>query len=162
MKKLLILLTVMGMGFGSLAQEPVSPYLKTKKLPAFSLLNIDSVAFTQTALSKEKPVIIMLFNPECGHCKDQLTLLLKMPEVTQAAQLVMATTETLDKIKAFAETYNLAGYPSIFIGRDKRSFWGGYFQPKTIPVLAFYDKEGNFKKLLQGSSKKKEIIEALK
>jgi len=162
MKKILILLTVMGIGFYCCAQQPVSPYLKTKKLPAFSLLNTDSVAFTQAILSKEKPVIIMLFNPECGHCKDQLALLLKMPEVTQSAQLVMATTETLDKIKAFAESYNLSNYPSIFIGRDKRSFWGGYFQPKTIPVLAFYDKDGNFKKLLQGGSKKKEILEALK
>jgi len=39
---------------------------------------------------------------------------------------------------------------------------GGFYQPKTIPVLAFYDKQKQLLYFNQGSLKKKEILDALK
>lgn len=138
------------------------PYLRTKMLPAFTLLNTDSAAFNQSVISKGKPVIIMLFNPECGHCKDQLKLMLTMPEITNGAQLIMATTETLGKIKAFSDAFGLGRYPDIHLGKDRKSFFGGYFQPRTIPVLAFYDKNGRFVAMHQGNVKKKQMLQALR
>lgn len=141
--------------------DTTPPYLKTRQLPVFTLYNTDSVAFHESVLEKGKPTIIMLFNPECGHCKEQLELLLKIPEVTQSARLVMATTETLAKIRAFSEQYGLSKYPGIYIGKDRTSFFGGYFKPRTIPVLAFYDRNGRFVVLHQGNVKKKQVLEAL-
>lgn len=142
--------------------DATPPYLKTKQLPAFTLYNVDSLAFDQSILQKDRPTVIMLFNPECGHCKEQLELLLKIPELVQSAQLIMATTETLAKIREFSEQYGLSKYANIRIGKDRVSFFGSYFKPRTIPVLAFYDRNGKFVALHQGNVKKKQVVEALK
>ncbi len=142
--------------------DTTAPYLKTKLLPQFSLLNTDSVLFTQTVLAPNKPTIIMLYNPECGHCKEQLELFLAMPEVIEKTQVVLASTQPLFKIKQFYQKYKLQQYPNVFAGKDYSWFLGKIYQPKTIPVLAFYNAHNQFSFLSQGSATKAQIIAALK
>jgi thiol-disulfide isomerase/thioredoxin len=142
--------------------DTTAPYLKTKMLPEFSLLNTDSALFTQTVLAASKPTIIMLYNPDCGHCKEQLELFLAMPEVIENTQLVLASTQPLFKIKQFYQKYKLHQYPNIFAGKDYSWFLGKMYQPKTIPVLAFYNAQNQFLFLSQGSAGKAQILDALK
>ncbi len=142
--------------------DTTAPYLKTKMLPAFSLLNIDSVVFTQTVLKENKNTIIMLFNPECDHCRKQLDLLLSMPEVAESAELVLSSIETNVKNKIFYNANHLEKYPFVHLGKDYKYLFGSYFQPKTIPVLAFYNKKKEFVLINQGNTGRKMIVEALK
>ncbi len=163
MKRIFIFFTAILFYSGAFAQyDTTAPYLKTKMLPAFALLNTDSVAFTQTVLATNKPTIIMLYNPDCGHCKEQLELFLSMPEVMEKAQLVLASTQPLFKINQFYQKYKLHKYPNIFAGKDYLWFLGKTYQPKTIPVLAFYNAQNQFSFLSQGSATKAEILNALK
>jgi thiol-disulfide isomerase/thioredoxin len=163
MKKINILIGLLFLAVASFAQyDTTPPYLKTKVIPNFILLNTDSIAFTQNVLAENKSTIIMLFNPECGHCQEQLELLLTLPEVTKTTNLILATTEPLKKIKIFYDKYQLQKYPWIHIGKDPKYFFGVYYKPKTIPVLAFYNKQKQFVYFSQGNVKKKEIIKALK
>jgi thiol-disulfide isomerase/thioredoxin len=163
MKKITAFLLTLFISIASFAQyDTTPPYLKTKAVPNFVLLNTDSVAFTQNVLTENKNTIIMLFNPECGHCQEQLELLLTLPEVTKTANLILATTEPLKKIKNFYDKYQLQKYPWIHIGKDPKYFFGVYYKPRTIPVLAFYNKQKQFVYFNQGNVKKKEIIKALK
>lgn len=142
--------------------DTTAPYLKTKVLPNFSLLSLDSVVFNQTVLVENKNTIIMLFNPGCEHCQEQLKLLLSLPEVLKTVNLILTSTETLQKIKAFCDKFHLEKYSWIHTGKDYKYFFGGYYQPKTIPVLAFYNKQKQLLYFNQGNVKKKQIIEALK
>lgn len=142
--------------------DTTAPYLKDKNLPNFTLLNKDSVEFNQTVLQPNKRTIIMLFNPECEHCQQQLQLLLSMPEVKQSAQIVLSTTETLEKLNIFYKKFNLQQYPFIHPGKDHHYLFGKLFQPKTIPVLAFYDSKQQFVSLYQGNISKKVILKELK
>lgn len=151
--------------FGTVAfsqYDTTAPYLKNKTLPNFSLLSTDSVAFTQNILAENKNTIIMLFNPECEHCQQQLRLLLTTKEVTQTANLLLTSTETLRKLKDFYNKFQLQKYPWVYIGKDYKYFFGGFYQPKTIPVLAFYNKQKQLVFFNQGNVKKKEIVQALK
>jgi thiol-disulfide isomerase/thioredoxin len=141
--------------------DTTAPYFKTKLIPSFKLLNVDSVLFTESVLVKDKHTLFMLFNPDCGHCKEQLELLLTIPEITQNTQVILATGEPLHKIKAFREKYELDKYPFIFIGKDYKYFFGAYFQPRTIPVLAFYNAAQKFVSLHQGNATKKQVQKAL-
>ncbi len=141
--------------------DTTAPYFKTKLIPSFKLLNVDSVLFTESVLVKNKHTLFMLFNPDCGHCKEQLELLLTIPEITQNTQVILATGEPLHKLKTFREKYELDKYPFIFIGKDYKYFFGGYFQPRTIPVLAFYNKEQKFVSLHQGNATKKQVQKSL-
>ena len=142
--------------------DTTPPYLKNKAVPNFTLLSLDSIAFTQTVLGKEKSTIIMLFNPECEHCQEQLKLLLSLPEVAAKATLILTATETLQKIKIFYNKFQLQKYPWVVIGKDYKYFFGGFYQPKTIPVLAFYNKQQQLVYFNQGNVKKKAITEAIK
>jgi thiol-disulfide isomerase/thioredoxin len=163
MKKIIFFFAILFLCTTAFSQyDTTPPYLKTKVVPNFLLLSIDSVAFTQTVLTENKNTIIMLFNPDCGHCQEQLELLLTLPEVTKTTSLILATTEPLKKIKNFYDKYQLQKYPWIHIGKDPKYFFGVYYKPKTIPVLAFYNKQKQFVYFSQGNVKKKEIIKALK
>lgn len=104
----------------------------------------------------------MLFNPECGHCQDQLKLLLATQEVTDSVNLILTATETLQKIKIFYDKFHLEKYPWIHIGKDYKYFFGGFYQPKTIPVLAFYNAGNQLIYFNQGEVKKQQLLDALK
>jgi len=162
MKKILIFIFVLT-GFSAFSQaDTTAPYLRTRSLPNFSLLTIDSVEFRQNILDGTKNTIIMLFNPECEHCQEQLEVLLSMPEVLQTTQIVLSSIETHEKNRVFYNKFHLEKYPSVYLGKDHKYFFGGYFRPKTIPVLAFYDKQKQFLLLNQGNMKKKQIEKTLK
>lgn len=163
MKKIFLFFGIFFFSIAAAAQyDTAAPYLKNKTAPNFVLLSLDSVAFTQNVLVENKSTIIMLFNPTCGHCQQQLELLLTLPEVTNATNLILTSTEPLYKIKEFYDKYHLEKYSWIHMGKDHKYFFGGFYRPKTIPVLAFYNKQKKLTYFNQGNVKKKEIIQALK
>ena len=57
---------------------------------------------------------------------------------------------------------SLEKYPFIHLGKDFKYFFGAYYQPRTIPVLAFYDPQKQLTLFSQGNVKKKQIEQALK
>jgi thiol-disulfide isomerase/thioredoxin len=163
MKKIIISFILVVCSSAAFCQyDTTPPYLKTKLLPGFNLLSLDSAVFTQSVLTENNNTIVMLFNPECEHCQDQLKLMLSIPELVQSTNLILTSTETLQKIKIFYDKFHLKNYPLIHIGKDHKYFFGGFYQPKTIPVLAFYNKQKELVYFNQGSVKKKQILDALK
>lgn len=163
MKKIILFIAVTLLSKAVFSQyDTTAPYLKNKSLPNFSLLSPDSVVFTQDILVEGKNTIIMLFNPECEHCQDQLQLLLSMEAISKSTNLILTSTETLKKIKTFFNKFHLEKYRWVHIGKDYKYFFGSFYRPKTIPVLAFYNKQKQLVYFKQGNVKKKEIVEALK
>lgn len=163
MKKLSLLFLFFLISRGIYAQpDTTAPYYQNKTIPVFSLLSLDSIAFSSGVLSQNKKTIIMLFNPDCEHCQQQLQLLLTIPEVINNTNLVLSSTETLQKINTFYTKFRLENYNGVIIGKDFKYFFGGYYRPKTIPVLAFYNKQKQLVYFNQGNVKKKQILQALK
>lgn len=157
---ILFLLVIAVKGFSQ--YDTIAPCLKTKTLPQFSLLSIDSVAFTQDKLDTGKFTILMLFNPECEHCQKQMERFLSMTEFYGPVQLVLISIETLENTRHFYNRYHLQYYPFIHIGKDHQRFFISYFRAQTIPVLAFYDKKKSLVFFNQGDASENEIREALK
>ena len=143
------------------ANDTSAPCFHEHNLPLFKMYNLDSVAFTQSVLVKFKPTIIMMFNPECGHCQKEIEILLSIPQIVQSTQIILVSTEPLAKIKEFYLKNHLERYPFIYAGKDIKYFWGKFFKPSTIPVLAFYNAQDQFVTLHQGNMEKAEVIAAL-
>jgi hypothetical protein len=163
MKNIRIFVVILFLNIAGNAQtDTTPPYLKTRQLPDFSLLSLDSTVFNQTVLKEGKSTIVMLFNPDCEHCHKQTELFLSMPEVMQQAQLILVSTETLDKIKFFFTRFKLYKYSGLFIGKDYKYFFGGYYRPKTIPLLAFYNRQKQLTLFNQGNVSKKLVLKAIK
>lgn len=155
-------LFVFALATGFAQTDSTAPYFINKNMPAFSLLSVkDSSLITEKNIVTGKPVIFMLFNPECEHCHRQYKLLVSIPQVA-AAQLIMCSTEDFAKIAAFAQKFQVNKYPFIQLGKDYKIVLGPFFRPKTIPVLAVYNKLGKFVFIKQGEASKKEIVAALK
>ncbi len=104
----------------------------------------------------------MLFNPECEHCQKETERFLSMPEIFKKAQLVMISMESLEKTKLFSQRYQLEKNPCIYIGKDFKRFFIGYFMAQTIPVMAFYDQKKSLLFYKQGDVTEKEIQEKIK
>ena len=164
MKKLSLLLSGIFFYTAVFCQyDTTPPYLKDKLRPELNtLLTTDSVSFTPKMLKPGMHTIIMMYNPECGHCQSQMELFLSMPEVISQAQIILASTLPIYKIKEFSARYKLSNYADIHVCKDNSWFLGKFFQPKTIPVLAFYNKQNQFTFLSQGNASKAQILEALK
>lgn len=163
MKKTTVSIIALFVCFTAFCQyDTTPPYLRTKQQPDFNLLTLDSTVFTQAVLKENTRTVIMLFNPECGHCQAQLETLLAITDITQTAQLVLTSTETLAKLKIFYDKNHLQKYPNIILGKDYKYFFGGYYQPKTIPVLAFYNAAKQLVFFNQGNVSKKQVLKALK
>lgn len=157
----LLFFSILLAGFSYAQYDTTAPYLKTKLLPDFRLLTIDSIEFNQTVLDETKSTIVMLFNPECDHCQQQLNLLLSMPLVTETAQIILSSNETMVKNRIFYEKNKLDKYPFIHLGKDFKYFFETFYQPRTIPVLAFYNPQKQLTLFNQGNVKKKQIEQGL-
>ena len=163
MKKNLFIFFILIAAIHSFAQtDSTAQYWKEKVLPAFSLLDKDSVPFTQAILKEDKNIIIMLFNPECDHCQKQLELLLSIPEVSRSAEVVLSSIEPNWKNNIFYQKNHLENYSFVHLGKDYKYLFGKYFRPMTIPVLAFYSKKKGFVLINQGNTSKEVILKAIK
>lgn len=151
--------------FASLAvfsqAEDTAPFLKTKQLPEFTLTDIDFKDFNQNALSRTRSTIIMLFNPECDHCQQQLELLIATPQVAKTAQVILSSAESQEINREFYKKYHLEKYPFIRLGKEYGYFFGGYYRPSTIPFIAIYNPKRQLVFYNHGVASKAQLLNAL-
>ena len=160
MKRLPLILFFLVIAVEGFSQyDTIAPCLKTKTLPQFSLLSIDSVAFTQDKLDTGKFTILMLFNPECEHCQKQMERFLSMTEFYGPVQLVLISIETLDNtrfftsvtistvILLFISARILTGFSSVISEPKPFPYWhfmikrkAWYFLNRAMPVRTRYGK----------------------
>ncbi len=89
--------------------------------------------------AKDKPLLLIFFSPDCDHCKHETEEIIKNIQKFKGIQIVMATTQPFNDMKAFAAKYKLANH-GITVGRDIAYVMPPYYEMKNLPYLAFYDK----------------------
>jgi thiol-disulfide isomerase/thioredoxin len=129
----------------------------------FSIINVaDSTVFSRNELKKKKPVIIILFNPDCSHCIHFTKELLASYDLFKETQFVMISSLDHHLIKKFYEENKISNYPNIHMGRDGNFFLGTFYKPKNYPAIYIYDKKRNFVKSFDGDATIPKIAEALR
>jgi len=140
-----------------------APYLKNPIFPPVKLLLCDSVHyFTKDSLPAKKAVMLMLFNPECSHCRHETEELLQNIDKFRDVEIVMATMMPFEQMKAFREEYQLAKYKNIFVGRDEQYFLFTFYSLRNLPYLAFYNAKKNLISVHEGSMPIEEVLKELK
>ena len=111
MKKLFILLVLGLVATGLYAQTDSAnkpPYLRFPTVPPLKILKVDSTTyFTKDNLKKNKPAIIIVFNPGCEHCKHETEEIIKNIDDFKNVQIVMTTPQSFAEMKDFYKAYNL-------------------------------------------------------
>jgi thiol-disulfide isomerase/thioredoxin len=144
--------------------DPVPPYQKDSTIPAFSILQTDSVSwFNKAGLPANKPVVIVYFNPECGHCQLTAHDFEEKKNQLKDVFFVWVTYDTsFTKIRSFAEQYNLLGAKNIRIGRDPKYYVPSFFRVKYTPFMAVYNKDGRLLQTYESGTDPETIIRLLK
>src|SRR3954470_13141243 len=143
--------------------DTIPPYRKDSTIPAFSILQTDSTWFNKEALPGNKPVVIIYFNPECGHCQLTAHEFDQKKNKLKNVFFIWVTYDTSFKeIKSFAAEYKLLDEKNIRIGRDPKYFVPSFYRVKFTPFMAVYGKNGKLVKTYETGTDPDTIVKLLK
>ncbi len=150
-------------GFTQKDSTPIPPFLKTREIPGFKLLQMDSVTyFYKYQLKKNTPTVIVYFSPDCEHCQVDAKDLVDSIKYVKHIQFVYAAYSPFVAIKKFDSTYKLSTQPNIKIGRDEKYFIPSFYKVRFTPFVALYDKKGFLIKVFEGGTPVVNIAKAIK
>jgi thiol-disulfide isomerase/thioredoxin len=156
MKKYLlfsILTLITTIAFAQKDRDTIPKYLKSPFIPAFKIVQTNGTNFTKDSLPAEKPLIIMYFSPDCGHCQIQTKDMLDSMQYLQSATIMLVAYKKMEELIEFSNHYELSKFSNIHIGRDPKYFLPSFFNVKFTPFIAIYNKKGEFVKAFeQGAS----------
>lgn len=135
-------------------------YKRFPDLPPVQLLLGDSTTkYTKADIPKKKPVLFLLFSPDCSHCQRTAEEMTRYKEELKDIHIVMATLHPLWMMNGFVEKYKLNGLPNVVVGKDIYFFMPSFYNIKNLPFQAFYDRKGKMITVFEGSMPLPRIID---
>lgn len=135
-------------------------YKKFPTLPPVKLLLTDSASyFTKANFSRNNPVLIMLFNPECEHCQKETEAIIDSMVHFKKIQIIMATMMPFQEMLAYNKKYKLANYKNIVVAQDINYFLPSFYMVSNLPYLALYNKKGQLITTFEGSVPIHKVLE---
>ena len=141
----------------------LAPYKRFPSLPPIQILLSDSTTlYTKAQIPQGKPVLFMIFSPDCSHCQNETEELKAHINELKDVQIVMITFHPLWQMNEFISKYGLAAYKNIVVGKDVNYITMGFYDLHKIPYLAMYNKKGDLIEGFEGSLPIPEVIETFK
>jgi thiol-disulfide isomerase/thioredoxin len=129
--------------FGQTAVITEPAYKRIPTIPPFNLVLVpDSVAFTKADLKTKKPVVIMIFSPDCDHCLHATENLIANINMYKKVQIIMVSSLSFGSIQKFSKNLELDKYPNIKVCYDASRFLGSFYEIKSFPSIYLYSKKG--------------------
>lgn len=138
--------------------DTLAPYLKNPHIPTFSIRQPDSTWFNNTNLNLKKPVLILYFSPDCGHCQLETEEIISKIKDLSNLQIIMVTSRPFEDMARFAEYYKIKRFPTIKIGNDPSRKISRFYDVKFTPFSALYDKKGKLIKAYEQEINMEELI----
>lgn len=139
------------------------PYQRYPTVPALYLLLQDSsTKYTKADLPKKKPLLIVLFSPDCEHCQQEAEQMVTRKEDFKDIHVVMATTYPLHRMNEFAKKNGLTTMKNVVVAKDQHYLLPPFFNIRNYPFMALYNKNGNLIKTLEGAVGTEKILAAFK
>ncbi len=150
-------------GLSAQVQQPLEPaYKRIPTVPPFSLaLAGDSSTFTKTDIRKKKPIIMMVFSPDCDHCVHATEDLITNINSLKNTEIVLASSLSYESVVKFYNDLKLSAYPNIHVGYDSKRFLSSFYEVKSFPSIFLYNKKGNFKEGFEGDVSFEKIAKSL-
>lgn len=127
------------------------PFKRFPVFPPVKLLLPDSISFfSKDDLPKKEAVLLVLFNPQCEHCRHETEDIIKHIDKFKNIRIVMATNMPFDTMMAFRARYQLDKYRNIIVGQDIHYFLPTFFMIKSLPFLAFYSRKKELISVFEG------------
>lgn len=139
-------------GFAQNDSLPQPAYKRFPFVPPFRLLLSDSTTWvTKEDLPEKKAVLVIVFSPDCEHCKHETEEIIRRIDDFKKISIVMATPMAHAKMKEFVSQFGLQRFPNIIVGRDVNFMLPVYYDMRNFPFLGFYNKKGDLIEGFEGS-----------
>lgn len=145
--------------------DTLKPYQKNQDLPAFNVRLLDSVTIFNTYnIPEGKPVGLVLFDPDCKHCKHTIkNLLQNMDSVSNVQFYLVTPIHDISMVRRFYDEYKLADYKNIqVVGIDYEFFYFGNYVVRNVPDIALYDQHKELIKLIEGEFTATDIYRSIR
>jgi thiol-disulfide isomerase/thioredoxin len=92
--------------------------------------------------------MIVYFAPDCSHCQHLMFEMKPKMQAFKDIQVVMITfVQQLKAIQVFYRDYDLKKFPNFTVGTEGYTYVvQKYYQVRTTPFIALYDKDGKLVK----------------
>lgn len=112
-------------------------------IPPFKILRTNGRFFTAAELPKNKPVLLIYFAPDCGHCITLMNDFFRHVNAFKGVTVVMATFKPLDELSGFERRFKTASYANIITGTEGNTFFLRYhYNVANTPFTVLFDKDG--------------------
>jgi len=157
-RKLIFLFFLLSIGNLAFSQSQAA----MKKIAPFQIRLTNGQQYTSSQLAAG-PVVLIYFSPDCEHCQNFTKDMVKNFNVFVNKQVVMVTFQAMDMLKPFVAQYNLGSYSNVKVGTEGTSYAvQRYYQIRSFPYIAIYDKSGKLVKTFEGEQPHAEIFKTLK
>ena len=151
MKKILSIITILLFASGLFAQTNLADtalIIKGATLPFFNILSPDSTITSTAQIANEKNVVLVLFNPSCGHCQivgKQINDSINM--FTNTHFIFVAGLPTYYLFKEFTDYTKIKNSSNVFVGADYSNITPAIFAFNGIPQIMIYGADKKLKQI---------------
>lgn len=148
----------------SFAQQQTDYQKKGAPMPNFYVNKTDGGYIIPSQLKKGKPVMIMIFSPQCEHCAYIIDSLKTVRNDVKNTQLIFVAEErNKEYMQGFMEATKIKG-DAFFknIGTNKGELIYAIYTNKILPQITFYDAGHKLVKIFDGNYQFSDVKKYLK
>lgn len=132
-----------------------------KTLPPFNMLLSDGVTYYNASnIQKNKPLLIIYFDPECQHCRHFTADILKNSKKFSNTQIVMiCCVPGLPPLQKFVADFGLAKHANIKVGTEgiyKATL--NFYRVSVTPFTAVYNNKAELVKYYRTVPQIQELV----
>jgi hypothetical protein len=112
---------------------------------------IKALNITKKTVANNANLLVMIFNPTCGHCAVMTDTLEHYIYLFKKTKILMVTGQNMGTyLEDFESEHNTNQYPTMIIGLDSSNFTRKIFLYNQLPQINIYDKNRKLIKIFQG------------
>lgn len=164
MKKISFFVFALLFTLSSFAQQKIDYQKKGSPMPNFYVNRMDGGYIISSHLKKGKPVMIMIFSPQCEHCAYIIDSLKTVRDDVKTTQMLFVAEErNKEYMEGFMETTKIKG-DAMFrnIGTNKGELIYAIYTNKILPQITFYDANHKLVKIFDGNYQFADVKKYLK
>lgn len=163
MKRLILSIFLIASITANAQTEMAPPYKRFPTVPPLQLLLGDSTTkYLKENIPSKKPVLIMLFSPDCNHCQHTAEEMYNKRDELKDIHIVMATLLSLSEMNSFMKKYKLDQMKNVVAGKDLYFILPPFYAIKNFPYMAMYNKKGDLILGFEGSMPIEKVIKTFK
>ena len=134
----------------SMTEKKIAKFNKNTK--DYQLTEYGAKMYTYKHLDNGANIMVMMFNPTCGHCEDETEMLIRNKEMFKKTKLVLlANQNMMAYLPDFIRNHNIRDNSFITLGVDSTDFIKETFLYQALPQINIYSADRKLLRTYTGS-----------